>query len=112
RYVIEGLPAGEVLVRASYPGHAPVELLVELPAGGPVAVDLELLAQPITLSPLRVERLREDGDVPEASGRNPTSGSALSEIEMQPLDLSPGVAQAGLVDAIGGMGGNDPADPT
>src|SRR5690606_15772629 len=112
RYRIDRLPPGEVVLRASYPGHAPVELVVAVPAGAAVDVDLELRTEPIRLSPLRVEGSREEREIPAPGDPETGGGPALPEIELQSLDLSPGVAQDGLLDAIRGMPGNEPIDPT
>ena len=111
RYRIDRLPAGRVVLRAFHPGHAPLELVVSVPAGGTVDVDLELLATPIPLAPVDVLGTRGTTPLPEsADGREPTLARPLQELEMQTLDLAPGVGQEGLLDAVRALPGNDPAD--
>lgn len=110
RYRVDGLPAGRVVLRASHPGHAPVELVVTIPRGGVVDVDLELSGTPIQLGPVDVLG-RRAVDVPEPGHRPARPRSrALSEVEMQALDLAPGVGHEGLLDAVRALPGNDPSD--
>ena len=111
RYRIDGLPAGRVVLRASHPGHAPVELVVSVPSGGTVDVDLELPATPIPLAPVDVYGSRGTAPLPEPTdGRERSFAPLLPELEMQSLDLAPGVGQEGLLDAVRTFPGNDPAD--
>ncbi|MEX2467769.1 MAG: carboxypeptidase regulatory-like domain-containing protein [Gemmatimonadota bacterium] len=111
RYRIEQLPPGRIVLRAFHPGHAPVELVVTVPAGGTVDVNLELLAMPIRLSAVDVQGTRGAAPIPEPTdARAPASTRTLAEVEMESLDLAPGVGQEGLLDAVRTMPGNDPAD--
>ena len=54
RYRFEALPAGLVRLRISHPGHRSARVDVQVPAGGTVALDVDLEAQPILLSPIEV----------------------------------------------------------
>jgi len=110
RYRIEGLPAGRMVLVASHPGHAGLELAVSVPPGGTVDVDLELLATPIVLSPLDVTSGRDEVMLPAPGDRTARVTNDLPELELQALDLGPGLAQAGLIEAVRGIPGNDPAD--
>ncbi|MDZ7779073.1 MAG: TonB-dependent receptor [Gemmatimonadota bacterium] len=110
-YRLERLPAGPVVLRAFHPGHAPVELLVTVPAGGTVDVDLELSAKPIALDAVDVRSSRNRPEVPDPSRATPrTPSTGLAELDMQALDLAPGVGRQGLLDAVRSLPGNDPAD--
>jgi len=110
RYRIEGLPTGQMVLMASHPGHAGLELSVTLPPGGTVDVDLELLATPIALPPLDVNSARNEAVLPGPGDRSAEVTKDLPELELRALDLGPGLAQAGLIEAVRGIPGNDPAD--
>jgi hypothetical protein len=109
RYHLTDLPPGEIRLRASHPGHSTVTVVVTVPRSGAVSVDLELRTDPIQLSRLDV---LGDRDIPEADARGLTAGASLPELELQALDLAPGVGQAGIVDAVRALPGNDPANAT
>jgi hypothetical protein len=110
RYSVDGLPPGRIVLRASHPGHKPVELAVSVPRSGVVNVDLELEGSPIELEPVDVLG-RSAGPVPEPGSRpERLRTQALSEVEMQTLDLAPGVGHEGLLDAVRALPGNDPSD--
>jgi hypothetical protein len=111
RYRIDRLPAGPVVLRASHPGHNPVELLVTVPPGRVVDVDLELAATPIPLEAVDVTGTRAAVVVPEAGNRGPPAADRnLTELAIQALDLTPGIGQEGLLDAVRNLPGNDPGD--
>lgn len=109
RYVIRGLPPGSVRVRASHAGHEPLTLRVILPPDEIVRVDLELRGDPVQLPRLDV---RGDATGTSDAGALRASTSVIPELEVQALDLTPGVGQPGLIDAIRSLPGNDPANAT
>ncbi len=111
RYRVDSLPAGRIVLRASHAGHAPVELVVSLPRGETVDVDLELVATPIPIAPLDVRGRREALSVPDPGRRSAEAPARpMSEVEIQALDVAPGVGHEGLLDAVRALPGNDPAD--
>ena len=110
RYLLEGLPAGRVVLSASHPGHASVELVVSVPADGTVDVDLELLAIPIPLPPVDVQGRRGAVSISEPDRVKPSFAPVVPELELQSLDLAPGVGQESLLDAVRTLPGNDQGD--
>jgi hypothetical protein len=111
RYRVEALPPGRITLRASHAGHAPVELVVSLPRGETVDVDLELIATPIPIAPIDVRGSRETLSVPDPGNRSAEPPARpMSEVEIQALDVAPGVGHEGLLDAVRALPGNDPAD--
>jgi hypothetical protein len=106
-YHLDGLPQGLVHVKVSHVGHAAVSLDVLVAAGGTVPLDVELAARPMVLPPLEVVR---DRRVPETTGQ-PADGRALARVDAAAIESGAGVADAGLVDAVRSLTGNDPADP-
>jgi hypothetical protein len=108
-YVIQGLPPGQVRVRATHAGHDPLSLAVVLPPDGSVRVDLELRARPVELMGVDV-RGEPERDV--SASVSQTSGTPIPDLEVEALDVGPGVAHPGIVDAVRALPGNDPADAT
>ena len=107
-YRLDDLPAGEVRLSVVHAGHISLSVQVLVPAGAHVRVDLELQAQPVELDPLDVV-----GEL-SAQNVNPATGEPepMPVLEVQALDLTPGVGHPGLLDAIQALPGNDPADAT
>ena len=108
RYRFEHLPAGEIRLIVVHAGHASLSVEVLVPAGADVRVDLELQARPVELDPVDVV-----GE-PRARDTDPPSGeqAPMPGLEVQALDLTPGVGHPGLLDAVQSLPGNDPADAT
>ena len=107
RYAVSDLPSGDVTVSVTHAGYEPLSLVVVVPEEGSVAVDLELLAKPVDLRPLDVRT----GEYRLRPGDGVTEGT-MSELEMQALDLGPGLGQAGIVDVLNSLPGADPGDAT
>jgi len=73
-------------------------------------VDVELRATPIPLDPVEVVREGpEDSGGPEAGRRDPSTNP---ELELQALDLGPGVGTAAMLETVQALPGNDPTDAT
>jgi len=111
-YALSGLRAGEVRLLITHAGYEPLTLLVTVPSSGSVTVDLELTAAPVALPTIEV---RADPATMLSPLRAVTERSAeveLPELEMQALELGPGVGQPGLLDAVAALPGNDPAEAT
>lgn len=111
RYLFVDLPAGPARLRVTRVGYAPLELTVRLPSTGVLQIDLELTASPMPLPGVLVETT---GDVP----RTPASEGDVPvpvpdpHFEVRRLELSPGVVESGVLEAVMGMPGNDPSDPS
>lgn len=112
-YELAGLPVGALEVRVDHPGYHPVRLTVHTSAGRVVTVDLELTAAPLTVKGLEVRASTSDaaGDEAIRGPGEPTLG-ADPELEVRLLEISPSLGEAGIVEAIQALPGNDPADPT
>ncbi|MEQ1855479.1 MAG: TonB-dependent receptor [Longimicrobiales bacterium] len=110
RYAFTGLPPGEVTLRVTHVGYESLTLIVMVPDGPPVGVDLELAAVPVALPPVDVL----GGSVGNRDGGAERSavGSGLAEIDLQALDVGPGIGQSGLADVVAALPGNDPSDAT
>jgi hypothetical protein len=108
RYRFEGLPAGEIHLRVIHAGHASLSVDVLVPARADVRVDLELQAEPVELDPVDVLGEPRTQDIDQVSGQP----ASMPVLEVQSLDLTPGVGHPGLIDAVQSLPGNDPADAT
>ena len=108
RYRFDHLPAGEIRLSVMHAGHASLSVEVLVPPSADVRVDLELQAEPVQLDPVNVVGEPREPDVDEEAGeRDP-----MPVLEVQALDLAPGVGHPGLLDAVQSLPGNDPADAT
>jgi hypothetical protein len=110
RYSLTGLPAGEVTLRVSHVGYEPLSLTVALPEGSPMELALELTAVPVTLPAVDVlgDALARRG----AAAERDEAGYALPDLDLQALEVGPGVGQGGLADVVAALPGNDPDDAT
>jgi hypothetical protein len=109
RYVVHGLQPGEVTLSVRHAAYEPISMLVVVPEHETVSVDIELLAAPVALTPLDVR----------ASARTRVRGisgvddeDTDPELEMQALEVGPGLGEPGMADVIGALPGNDPGNPT
>ena len=109
QYALEGLAPGSVRLRVAHPGYESITLTVMLPPNGVVEVDLELTADPLELPGVNVPTIATARPREAAPDSAPVPNPSL-EVEL--LDLSPGVSQPGLVDVVQALPGNDPTDPT
>lgn len=105
RYQLAAVPAGTLHVRVTHAGHDPVALDVVVPSDGPVLVDLELHARPVRLPPVDVTA---GVQVPDPDDRSVTAAGATTRVDEAAIAIGSGVADAGLVDAVRALGGNDP----
>lgn len=111
RYVLRDLPGGDVLVRASAPGHQAMRVTVRVVPGRRVTLDMELTAAPLLLAGVDVaadsSRARA---IAEIGGRETARPDA--DLEMTLLEISPSVGETGMLDAVQALPGNDPSDPS
>ena len=109
-YLLNGLSPGVVTLRVRHPGYEAVVVEVTPLAGAAVRVDLELAGRPLRLDPVEVRAGRQDASVSAADG----SGRLrpIPELEIQALDLTPGVGDPALAAAVRSLPGNDPASAT
>lgn len=110
RYLIDGLPPGEVDLTATHTGHREVRLGAVVRAGRALRIDLELQAAPVEVAGVDVSADARPPDR-EPGARVPLPRPAPS-VEVRVLEMGPGVAQAGLVSAVEALPGQDPSDPS
>ena len=105
RYVIRGVPAGMRRVRALHVGHLESQVEVLVPEGVTVAVDLELVREPVRLAALQV--MTGPIVLPDVHGRDlrvrPPAWAA-GEVALRTLADGTGMAEAGVVQGGGGSG--------
>jgi len=107
-YRIDGVPAGRNLLRVRHLGHSDLEIEILVPGGREVALDLSLPVRPIVLDPVTVE---SDPPGPlSGSGSEPTAELGLAGVRA--LGATPGLSELGLGDAVRGIPGREPADPS
>ena len=109
-YSLDGLRPGVVTVRVRHPGYEAIAVEVTLAAGASVRVDLELTGRPLRLDPveIRADRLTGESTAGDETGRP----RLIPELEIQALDLTPGVGDPALAAAVRALPGNDPASAT
>ena len=110
RYLLDGLPAGVVTVRVRHPGYDAIAVEVTLVPDATVRVDLELTGRPLRLDPVEVRASRLTGE--SSAGDDPGRPRPIPELEIQALDLTPGVGDPALAAAVRALPGNDPASAT
>lgn len=107
-YVLEGVPAGPQVLRASHIGHAPLEVQVVVPPGGQLNLDFALEVQPVAL-PAVTARV---GGPTSSMDTVEISTGELGRTSVQALESTPGMVEMGLGDVAHGTPANDPVDPS
>lgn len=110
RYTISGLAPGEVTLRVSHVGYEPLSLTVAVPEGAPMELALELTAVPLRLP--AVDVLGDPLDRRGVAAERDEAGYALPGLDLEALEVGPGVGQGGLADVVGALPGNDPDEAT
>ncbi|MDH3424150.1 MAG: TonB-dependent receptor, partial [Gemmatimonadota bacterium] len=91
----------------THAGYEPLSLVVSVPSRDSVGVDLELTAHPVALTPLDVRATRSGrGRGLVGEGEEPS----VPELEIHALEVGPGLGQAGIVDVVSAVPGNEPGD--
>ncbi len=107
-YSARGLAPGRWRLRALHVGYEEMTVEVQVPAGDPVTLDLELRGKPIVLPAITVR-----GDpLRGVSGKGPPPLREVGEVAMRALEGSTGMVEAGIAQVARGMPGQDPADPS
>lgn len=107
RYAVLGLEPGEATLSVTHAGYEPISLVVVVPASDTVALDVELVAKPVPLAPLDV---RADASARIRGIAGVDDERADPELEMQALEVGPGLGEPGLADVVGALPGNDPGN--
>lgn len=107
-YVLQGVPAGRQVLRATHIGHAPLEVEVLVPPGGQLSLDFALEVRPVSLPALTARVGRPPGYMDTVE----VAPSALGEASVRALESTPGMVEMGLGDVAHGTPGNNPVDPS
>jgi hypothetical protein len=107
-YLLRNVMPGRRLLRASHIGHAPHEVEVLVPAGKEVELELVLPLRPVVLEPVQVQGARPRAGVDTVAA----AASDLSIAGARVMDATPGIAELGLAEAVRGVPGQEPADPS
>ncbi len=110
RYSLDGLGHGVVTIRVRHPGYEAIAVEVTLAADAAVRVDLALTGRPLRLDPVEVRADRLPGG--SSTEDEPGRPRPIPELEIQALDLTPGVGDPALAAAVRALPGNDPASAT
>lgn len=102
------VPAGRGRLRVRHVGHASAEMHLVLAAGQVFEVDVALPTDPIRLKPVLVSAAHR-GSVADSIA---AAGTDLAIAGSRTLESSPGFDQLGLGEALRGMPGGEPTDPT
>lgn len=113
RFSFDELPAGRVRLEVAAVGHEAIAARVTVPPGRAITVDLEMKAAPLDVAGVAVvteaARVRTGGHDDELDSSDPQLDP---EIALTLLEISPGVADEGLIRSVQALPGNDPADPS
>ncbi len=112
RFRIDDLPVGHVSLTARHPSYQSVALAGSLVAGGVLTLELELRANPIPVAGVAVRA--EDG-IPQIGVldlEDPKAARLDPAVELSLLEVGPGVADAGLLEVVQALPGQDPSDPS
>jgi outer membrane receptor protein involved in Fe transport len=104
RYVIDGVPAGEVSLRARMIGYGPkVVTGVVVPEGGSVAQDIALAAEAVQLAEIEVSAEAERGTVNRALEEQRNATNIVSAITAEQIQKSPDGDAGEAVQRVSGV---------
>lgn len=109
-YRIEGVPAGPVLVSFERVGYRPLVVEVRVPAGDTTNLDVQLAVDPVAVRGLVVTAVPPPTPLPAADVGSERRGRAV-DVELRALETGPGMAAAGMVDAVRTLQGDGASDP-
>jgi hypothetical protein len=108
-YVLQGVPPGRRLIRATHLDHAPHEIEVSVVSGQQKYVDFDLEVRPVKLPTVTARaNALTTGLRDTLSTTEPEIGPATVRV----LEATPGVAEHGLADAANEVPGHEPVDPS
>lgn len=109
-YRVSGVGTGLRRLRAVHMAYETMEIEVQVSGGDPLDVDLVLRPRPVELPELLVATdFLSAGESGEGDPGAATLGGGL--VSLRALEASPGLAEAGLGEAIRSLPGNEPSDP-
>jgi hypothetical protein len=108
-YILEDVPAGRLLLRATHIDHAPHEVELIVTNGTRVHHDFELALRPVQLPVVNARAsifMAPHAD----TARYPTPDLGSAGVHV--LEATPGVAELGLAEAAREIPGHEPPDPS
>lgn len=107
-YHVGPVPAGRIHLKVMHAGHDPMEFDVIVPAGGILALDVDLQGRPVVMEALTVVA---DRQAVERAGEAPRPDRDLAEVDLRAMAAGSGLAETGMVLAARSAVGDDPGDP-
>ena len=106
RYVLRDVPAGPVTVAVERVGHRPLVVEVRIPARDTISLDVELEVHPIPLDGITARGIPLPADA-----RPPVGIYDRAELDLRTIEVSPGLVQSGIDDAVRGVARNPGGEP-
>lgn len=108
-YVLPNVPVGRQTVRASHIDHAALQVEIGVQSGRRVAVDFNLRLNPVRLAPVNA---RAGNVPPPLSDTMSVRPEDISLAQRRAMEVTSGVAELGLADAVKEVPGYEPVDPS
>lgn len=109
RYRLADVAPGRQRLRVTTLDHAPLEVVVQVPAGGEVGLDLLLRLRPVDVSGIVV--IAHSGANVAPLGGGPAPRGSPADPALRALEATPGVAELGLAEGARSEPHVNPKDP-
>jgi outer membrane receptor protein involved in Fe transport len=104
RYVLNGVPAGQVTLRASSIGYSPKTVIgIVVTAGGVIEQNLTLDTEAVQLGALQVSAAAERGSVNRALDQQRTATAIVNSVTAEQISRSPDGDAAAAVQRVAGV---------
>lgn len=107
---IENVPPGPVTVSFERVGYRPLLLEIRIPPGDTATLDVELEVEPLPVMGLVVTAVPPPTPLPSLLPQQEGRHGPV-EVGLRALEAAPGLAEAGLGDAVRAIGGSGSTDP-
>lgn len=108
-YVLNRVPAGRRLIRASHIDHAAHQIEVQLAPGSKLGIDFDLELRPVRLPMVNARAPAIESGMRDTVSVRPAD---LGTAAVRALEATPGVAELGLAEAARDVPGHEPVDPS
>ncbi|UCF20444.1 MAG: TonB-dependent receptor [Gemmatimonadota bacterium] len=109
RYLLRDVPPGRQPIRVTTLDHKPLEVFVEVPEAGVLALDLLLRLHPVGLEGITVVTAAEP--VAAVGGAGAAARGTPADPELRALESTPGAVELGLTEGARAEPITDPHDP-